>query len=91
MKALSTRNDEPERASRPFDTDRDGFVMGEGAGVVHPRGARNTPKKRGGPTFYCELAGYGGLRRRPTTSLPPHPDGDGAARLYESRPQARRA
>ena len=57
MRALSTRNDEPQRASRPFDKDRDGFVMGEGAGICIIETLESAQKR--GASIYCELVGYG--------------------------------
>ena len=56
MKAMSTRNDAPEKASRPFDKNRDGFIMGEGSGVVVLESLEHAQKR--GARIYCELAGY---------------------------------
>jgi 3-oxoacyl-[acyl-carrier-protein] synthase II len=76
MRAMSTRNDEPERASRPFDKNRDGFVIGEGAGILVVESLARA-QARGAP-IYCELVGYGanGDAYHITS---PAPDGRGAA------------
>jgi 3-oxoacyl-[acyl-carrier-protein] synthase II len=77
MKALSTRNDEPEKASRPFDRDRDGFVVGEGSGILILE-ALDHALDRNAP-IYAEITGYGMTGDGYHMTSPP-PDGNGAVR-----------
>jgi 3-oxoacyl-[acyl-carrier-protein] synthase II len=81
MKALSTRNDEPERASRPFDADRDGFVLGEAAATLVLE-EREFALRRGAPML-AELVGYGATADAYHITQP-HPTGDGAVRAMHA-------
>jgi 3-oxoacyl-[acyl-carrier-protein] synthase II len=78
MRALSTRNDEPQRASRPWDLDRDGFVMGEGAGILILEEREHALAR--GATIYCELVGYG-MSSDAYHITSPSEDGDGMVRV----------
>jgi 3-oxoacyl-[acyl-carrier-protein] synthase II len=77
MKALSTRNDEPEKASRPFDVDRDGFVIGEGAGIIILESLQHAMDR--GAKIYAEIVGYG-MTADAYHITSPAPGGEGAAR-----------
>ncbi len=78
MRALSTRNDEPQRASRPWDLERDGFVMGEGAGIVILEEREHALAR--GAKIYCELTGYG-MSSDAFHITSPSEDGSGMARV----------
>jgi 3-oxoacyl-[acyl-carrier-protein] synthase II len=81
MRALSTRNDEPQKASRPFDRDRDGFVVGEGSGILIIESLEHALDR--GAKIYAEIAGFGMSGDGFHISAPPE-DGDGAVRCMQA-------
>jgi len=88
MKAMSTRNDEPEKASRPFDAKRDGFILGEGAGVLMLESEQSAVAR--GARIYCELAGVG-WSFDATDDTAPDVDGQALATDRDDRVRAREA
>jgi 3-oxoacyl-[acyl-carrier-protein] synthase II len=81
MKALSTRNDDPQRASRPFDRDRDGFVVGEGSGILIIESLEHALER--GASIYAEITGFGMSGDGYHMTSPP-PDGSGAVRCMQA-------
>ena len=81
MKALSTRNDDPKTASRPFDLDRDGFILGEGGGALILEEYEHAKKR--GAKIYAEVAG-GGMTADAYHMTAPHPEGLGARNVMKA-------